>query len=180
MLIDASFGFEMETFEFLNICQVHGFPRIMGVLTHLDSFKNNKTLRKTKKNLKHRFWTEVYQVKLGIMMCSWRKLMMVSNEISSVLYLNYSGGQVVLFVWNGVWRVSNSGSEEPWPLHLCHEVPSSGVADLPSLYSSGPVSDNLGFLTLVKADDTSIKRRVQLLILIYYGQIRIQNKYSVQ
>uniref|UniRef100_A0A665TJP9 BMS1 ribosome biogenesis factor n=1 Tax=Echeneis naucrates TaxID=173247 RepID=A0A665TJP9_ECHNA len=61
MLIDASFGFEMETFEFLNICQVHGSPRIMGVLTHLDSFKNNKALRKTKKNLKHRFWTEVYQ-----------------------------------------------------------------------------------------------------------------------
>ncbi|XP_041829194.1 ribosome biogenesis protein BMS1 homolog isoform X2 [Melanotaenia boesemani] len=61
MLIDASFGFEMETFEFLNICQVHGFPRIMGVLTHLDSFKNNKALRKTKKKLKHRFWTEVYQ-----------------------------------------------------------------------------------------------------------------------
>ncbi|XP_069024656.1 ribosome biogenesis protein BMS1 homolog isoform X1 [Embiotoca jacksoni] len=61
MLIDASFGFEMETFEFLNICQVHGFPRIMGVLTHLDSFKNNKVLRKMKKNLKHRFWTEVYQ-----------------------------------------------------------------------------------------------------------------------
>ncbi|XP_051524048.1 ribosome biogenesis protein BMS1 homolog [Myxocyprinus asiaticus] len=61
MLIDASFGFEMETFEFLNICQVHGFPRIMGVLTHLDSFKNNKVLRKTKKRLKHRFWTEVYQ-----------------------------------------------------------------------------------------------------------------------
>uniref|UniRef100_A0A667ZBR4 BMS1 ribosome biogenesis factor n=1 Tax=Myripristis murdjan TaxID=586833 RepID=A0A667ZBR4_9TELE len=62
MLIDASFGFEMETFEFLNICQVHGFPRIMGVLTHLDSFKNSKALRKTKKRLKHRFWTEVYQV----------------------------------------------------------------------------------------------------------------------
>ncbi|XP_053721325.1 ribosome biogenesis protein BMS1 homolog isoform X2 [Synchiropus splendidus] len=61
MLIDASFGFEMETFEFLNICQVHGFPRIMGVLTHLDAFKNNKALRKTKKNMKHRFWTEVYQ-----------------------------------------------------------------------------------------------------------------------
>ncbi|XP_062330818.1 ribosome biogenesis protein BMS1 homolog [Osmerus eperlanus] len=61
MLIDASFGFEMETFEFLNICQVHGFPRIMGVLTHLDSFRNNKALRKTKKRLKHRFWTEVYQ-----------------------------------------------------------------------------------------------------------------------
>ncbi|XP_023580612.1 ribosome biogenesis protein BMS1 homolog [Trichechus manatus latirostris] len=60
MLVDASFGFEMETFEFLNICQVHGFPKIMGVLTHLDSFKYNKQLKKTKKRLKHRFWTEVY------------------------------------------------------------------------------------------------------------------------
>lgn len=66
MLIDASFGFEMETFEFLNICQVHGFPKIMGVLTHLDSFKNNKQLRKVKKRLKHRFWTEVYQVSYKI------------------------------------------------------------------------------------------------------------------
>ncbi|XP_077801693.1 ribosome biogenesis protein BMS1 homolog isoform X2 [Macaca mulatta] len=60
MLIDASFGFEMETSEFLNICQVHGFPKIMGVLTHLDSSKHNKKRKKTKKRLKHRFWTEVY------------------------------------------------------------------------------------------------------------------------
>uniref|UniRef100_A0A2K5XY33 Bms1-type G domain-containing protein n=1 Tax=Mandrillus leucophaeus TaxID=9568 RepID=A0A2K5XY33_MANLE len=62
MLIDASFGFEMETFEFLNICQVHGFPKIMGVLTHLNSFKHNKQLKKTKKRLKHSFWTEVSRV----------------------------------------------------------------------------------------------------------------------
>ncbi|XP_065583035.1 ribosome biogenesis protein BMS1 homolog isoform X2 [Artemia franciscana] len=61
LLVDASFGFEMEVFEFLNICQVHGFPRIMGVLTHLDYFKDNKQLKKRKKLLKHRFWTEVYQ-----------------------------------------------------------------------------------------------------------------------
>jgi hypothetical protein len=32
----------------------------MGVLTHLDMLKNNKQLKKTKKTLKHRFWTEVY------------------------------------------------------------------------------------------------------------------------
>lgn len=62
LLIDASFGFEMEVFEFLNICQVHGFPKIMGVLTHLDMLKNNKSLKKIKKRLKDRFWTEVYQV----------------------------------------------------------------------------------------------------------------------
>lgn len=60
LLCDASFGFEMEIFEFLNICQVHGMPRIMGILTHLDMIKNNKTLKTTKKTLKHRFWTEVY------------------------------------------------------------------------------------------------------------------------
>ncbi|KAK9824496.1 hypothetical protein WJX72_010821 [[Myrmecia] bisecta] len=61
LLIDGSFGFEMETFEFLNLLQVHGFPKVMGVLTHLDGFKDNKRLKKTKKALKHRFWTEIYQ-----------------------------------------------------------------------------------------------------------------------
>lgn len=60
LLCDASFGFEMEIFEFLNICQVHGMPKIMGILTHLDMIKNSKTLKHTKKTLKHRFWTEVY------------------------------------------------------------------------------------------------------------------------
>nr|XP_031847799.1 ribosome biogenesis protein BMS1 homolog [Nomia melanderi] len=60
LLIDGSFGFEMEIFEFLNICQVHGMPRIMGVLTHLDLLKNAKQLKRTKKMLKQRFWTEVY------------------------------------------------------------------------------------------------------------------------
>ncbi|OQR91640.1 ribosome biogenesis protein BMS1 [Achlya hypogyna] len=61
LMVDASFGFEMETFEFLNILQVSGFPKVMGILTHLDKFKNNKSLRQTKKRLKNRFWTEIYQ-----------------------------------------------------------------------------------------------------------------------
>ncbi|KAL1139042.1 hypothetical protein AAG570_009103, partial [Ranatra chinensis] len=60
LLIDASFGFEMEIFEFLNICQVHGMPKVMGVLTHLDMLKRAKKLQRTKKLLKRRFWTEVY------------------------------------------------------------------------------------------------------------------------
>ena len=60
LLVDGSFGFEMETFEFLNVLQVHGFPRVMGVLTHLDQFHDVKRLKKTKKLLKHRFWTEIY------------------------------------------------------------------------------------------------------------------------
>ncbi|XP_051151391.1 ribosome biogenesis protein bms1 [Andrographis paniculata] len=60
LLIDGSYGLEMETFEFLNILQNHGFPRVMGVLTHLDKFKDAKKLKKTKQRLKHRFWTEIY------------------------------------------------------------------------------------------------------------------------
>ena len=84
MLIDASFGFEMETFEFLNICQVHGFPRIMGVLTHLDSFRNNKALRKNKKRLKHRFWTEVYQVNTKIFYLWLHTINRISNCVCKV------------------------------------------------------------------------------------------------
>ncbi|WVR05949.1 hypothetical protein IAU60_002976 [Kwoniella sp. DSM 27419] len=61
LMIDGSFGFEMETFEFLNILQSHGFPKVIGVLTHVDLIKKASTLKDTKKRLKHRFWTEIYQ-----------------------------------------------------------------------------------------------------------------------
>ncbi|KAJ3733295.1 GTP binding protein [Lentinula guzmanii] len=61
LMIDGSFGFEMETFEFLNILQSHGFPKVIGVLTHLDLIKKAATLRASKKALKKRFWTEIYQ-----------------------------------------------------------------------------------------------------------------------
>jgi ribosome biogenesis protein BMS1 len=60
LCVDAKFGFEMETFEFLNVLQVHGFPKVFGVFTHLDQFRTTKNLQKTKKLLKHRFWTEIY------------------------------------------------------------------------------------------------------------------------
>jgi ribosome biogenesis protein BMS1 len=80
LLVDGNFGFEMETFEFLNILQarrprtspaaplcappgadsgrktpqVHGFPKVMGVLTHLDEFTDASKLKKVKKTLKVR------------------------------------------------------------------------------------------------------------------------------
>ncbi|MCL7025884.1 hypothetical protein MKW94_018864, partial [Papaver nudicaule] len=60
LLIDGRNGFQMDTFEFLNILQVHGFPKVVGVLTHLDDFKDVKELKKTKDRLKHRFWTETH------------------------------------------------------------------------------------------------------------------------
>lgn len=61
LMIDGNFGLEMETMEFLNIAQHHGMPRVLGVATHLDLFKSQSTLRTSKKRLKHRLWTEVYQ-----------------------------------------------------------------------------------------------------------------------
>ena len=52
LCIDASLSFEMETFEFLSLLKCHGFPSVMGVLTHLDYFRDNKQLKKTRKKFK--------------------------------------------------------------------------------------------------------------------------------
>ncbi|BFU20078.1 ribosome biogenesis protein bms1, putative [Entamoeba histolytica HM-1:IMSS-B] len=60
MLIDASYGFEMNTFEFIGMLQAQGFPKVIGCLTHLDKVKNNKLAKKAKKTLKKRFWRETY------------------------------------------------------------------------------------------------------------------------
>lgn len=61
LMVDASFGFEMELFEFLNICQSHGFPKIMAILTHLDELKTEAEKKRAKKSMKKRFWTEIYK-----------------------------------------------------------------------------------------------------------------------
>jgi len=53
--IDASIGFEMETFEFLTILSSHGFPNVMGILTHLDFFREGKNMTKTRNKIKKRF-----------------------------------------------------------------------------------------------------------------------------
>jgi ribosome biogenesis protein BMS1 len=60
LCVDAKFGFELDTFECLNVLQTHGFPKVAAVLTHLDQFRTSKNLRRTKKLLKHRFWTDIY------------------------------------------------------------------------------------------------------------------------
>lgn len=73
-MIDASFGFEMETFEFINICQVHGITKIMGILTHMDLIKKSSKIKSTKNTLKHRFWTEVYEVLFKFCYCIKKNL----------------------------------------------------------------------------------------------------------
>ncbi|KAK2789994.1 Glycoside hydrolase 2 (Mannanase, beta-galactosidase) [Onygenales sp. PD_12] len=62
LMIDGNYGFEMETMEFLNALSASGMPgNVFGILTHLDLFKKQSTLRAAKKRLKHRFWSELYQ-----------------------------------------------------------------------------------------------------------------------
>ncbi|KGQ02177.1 hypothetical protein PAAG_11132 [Paracoccidioides lutzii Pb01] len=62
LMIDGNYGFEMETMEFLNSLSASGMPgNVFGILTHLDLFKKQSTLRQAKKRLKHRFWSELYQ-----------------------------------------------------------------------------------------------------------------------
>lgn len=57
-----------------------------------------------------------------------------------MLCLNLPGCKAVLPVWYGLRWVPDAGSEEPRPLYLCHEVSSSGVADLSPICVGGPVS----------------------------------------
>jgi ribosome biogenesis protein BMS1 len=62
LMIDGNYGFEMETMEFLNVLSASGMPgNVFGILTHLDLFRKQSTLRMAKKRLKHRFWGELYQ-----------------------------------------------------------------------------------------------------------------------
>ena len=62
LMIDGNYGFEMETMEFLNALASSGMPgNVFGILTHLDLFKKQSTMRAAKRRLKHRFWTELYQ-----------------------------------------------------------------------------------------------------------------------
>ena len=62
LMIDGNYGFEMETMEFLNILSASGMPgNVFGILTHLDLFRKQDTLKAQKKRLKHRFWSELYQ-----------------------------------------------------------------------------------------------------------------------
>jgi ribosome biogenesis protein BMS1 len=61
LMIDANYGFEMETMEFLNVLSASGMPgNVFGILTHLDLFRKQEALKMQKKRLKQRFWSELY------------------------------------------------------------------------------------------------------------------------
>ncbi|EUD64759.1 hypothetical protein C922_04903 [Plasmodium inui San Antonio 1] len=61
LVIDGSYGLELETLEFVSILNTHGLPKVIGVVTHLDKFKDSKSIRKRKKKLSKRFTEEMVE-----------------------------------------------------------------------------------------------------------------------
>ncbi|RZC46969.1 hypothetical protein C5167_039921 [Papaver somniferum] len=61
LLIDADTGFQMETFEFVNILRVHGMPKVMGVLISDGMCADLEKLLRTKECLMNHFCTEIYE-----------------------------------------------------------------------------------------------------------------------
>jgi ribosome biogenesis protein BMS1 len=131
LCVDAKFGFEMESFEFLNMLQQAGFPKVMGVFTHLDQFKTVKNLRKTKKLLKQRFWVEIYD---------GAKMFYFSGVINGK-YLRNEMKQLTLFIGRVKVRIP---AAEQWLRHmtiltflLCSPVPTFDLPQHSSLRSCG-------------------------------------------
>ncbi|MCL7048398.1 hypothetical protein MKW94_025368, partial [Papaver nudicaule] len=80
LLVDAGYGFEMETFEFLELLKVHGMPKVMGVLTYLDTFKNADVLASTKPRLMDQFQTEI---------CKGAQVFCLSGLNNNAMYLEH-------------------------------------------------------------------------------------------
>lgn len=60
LVVNAKVGLEVEHYEYLNILQATGFPRVFTVFTHLDEFHKIKALRNEKVKLRERIWKEVH------------------------------------------------------------------------------------------------------------------------
>jgi len=154
LVVDAKFGFEMETFEFLNVLQVSGFPKVMGVLTHLDQFRTAKSLRQTKKDLKQRFWTEIYQgakvseerakrgeARRGGAIQQSHTILHIANshpqypQYPQYPHITHHTSHItdVLLQRRGKQQVSKERSESRNVVHLSRKVPPLSLAEHPPL-----------------------------------------------
>lgn len=59
MVIDASYGIEMKTSEFLHIAAAHGMPKGMGILTYHDDIRDGEQVRQAKTSFKDRIEAEI-------------------------------------------------------------------------------------------------------------------------
>ncbi len=59
LVVNVRKGLEMYHFEFINMMQAHGMPRVIPVLNHLDQFKESSASRALRKKIKQRLWTDL-------------------------------------------------------------------------------------------------------------------------
>ncbi|VDL63103.1 unnamed protein product [Hymenolepis diminuta] len=59
LTVNVKNSLEMYHFEFINMLQVHGMPRVIPVLNHLDEFKQSSSSRAIRKRIKQRLWTDL-------------------------------------------------------------------------------------------------------------------------
>ncbi|KAI3895010.1 hypothetical protein MKW92_036797, partial [Papaver armeniacum] len=83
-LIDVGYGFEMETFEFLELLKVHGMPKVIGVLTYLDSFKVDEVRAYHQQHIMDRFQTEIYNGAKTFCLSGLDNAMYFEHEISEL------------------------------------------------------------------------------------------------
>lgn len=59
LTVNVKNSLEMYHFEFINMLQVHGMPRVIPVLNHLDEFKQSSSSCAIRKRIKQRLWTDL-------------------------------------------------------------------------------------------------------------------------
>ncbi|GBE59312.1 ribosome biogenesis BMS1 homolog [Babesia ovata] len=164
LMIDCSFGYEMETLEFLNIMQTHGFPRVVAVVTHMEGFPDNSVLRKVKKRLKNRFWAEIYDGAKMVYLNGLKYGRYKKNEIVNVARAIASQKPTTIS-----WRQSHF-----YCVCLRHEVlgPTSGK-------DSGKVRDNSGKAINGKGEEDGDEASVRVSFYGYVYGSRIVGKQAL-
>ncbi|KAI3880895.1 hypothetical protein MKX03_032720 [Papaver bracteatum] len=83
-VIDVGYGFEMETFEFLELLKVHGMPKVIGVLTYLDSFKETEIRSYHRQHIIDHFQTEICKGAKTFCLSGLDNAMYFEHEISEL------------------------------------------------------------------------------------------------
>jgi hypothetical protein len=168
MMFDSS-RLGMDRFAFTLLLQV------MGVLTHLDKFKSTKALRQTKKKLKQRFWTDVYDgakmfflsgvkhqayaVKCGLLLMSWLDSWWACVQGGWVVSpCTMAVGHNCVDSWCGFWltcyiqweQLPQDRGSQFGSFYCCHEISAVIVEEFARLCVGGSVRPSSPFCLMLR------------------------------
>ena len=151
LLVDASFGFEMETFEFLNILQVRFALLVLVVFPVLEKCSSLILIsidaripeghgyphpsRRVQVGEEGSPGQEEAQATLLDRNLSGSDWMSVLSDVKFSSCLLHLGCEVVLLLGRPARSISKDGSHELESIHFRHEVPTSRLAKHPPLRS---------------------------------------------